>query len=157
MRVRTRARELALQFLYMIDVQGPEYRESLDAFLSEDLRGDDGVEKPGAAEAKEYARRLVDGTTKHRAEIDALLGEAARNWDLSRMAVVDRNVLRLGCYEMLHEPDVPTKVAINEAIELGKRFGGTDGHKYVNGVLDKLAAAVRPEEVAEKRRQKRNG
>jgi transcription antitermination factor NusB len=138
MRVRTRARELALQFLYMIDVQGPEYRDSLDAFLSEELRGDDGVEKPGAAEAKEYARRLVDGTTKHRAEIDALLGEAARNWDLSRMAVVDRNVLRLGCYEMLHEPDVPTKVAINEAIELGKRFSTEQSGAFVNGILDRI-------------------
>ena len=138
MRVRTRARELALQFLYMMDVQGPEYRAGLDAFLDEELRGDDGAEKPGAAEAKEYARRLVDGTTSRRAEIDALLGEAARNWDLSRMAVVDRNVLRLGCYEMLHEPDVPTKVAINEAIELGKRFSTEQSGAFVNGILDRI-------------------
>ena len=133
MRVRTRARELALQFLYMMDVQGAEYREALERFLSDELE-----DKPGTEPAKEYARRLVDGTTAHKAEIDAMLGEAARNWDLSRMAVVDRNVLRLGCYEMLHEPDVPTKVAINEAIELGKRFSTEQSGAFVNGILDRI-------------------
>ena len=137
MRARTRARELALQFLYMVDVQGPDYREALDRFLADEL-DEKGPDRPGAAEAKEYARRLVDGVSGHRAEIDALLAEAARNWDLSRMAVVDRNVLRLGCYEMLHEPDVPTKVAINEAIELGKRFSTEQSGAFVNGILDRI-------------------
>ena len=133
MRVRTRARELALQFLYMMDVQGPEYRDRLDAFLLEELDG-----KPGADEAKAYAKKLIDGTTLHRPAVDALLDEAARNWDLSRMAVIDRNVLRLGCYEMLHEPDVPTKVAINEAIELGKRFSTEQSGAFINGILDRI-------------------
>jgi transcription antitermination factor NusB len=137
MRARTRARELALQFLYMVDVQGPDYREALDPFLADEL-DEKGPDRPGTAEAKEYARRLVDGVSSHRAEIDALLAEAARNWDLSRMAVVDRNVLRLGCYEMLHEPDVPTKVAINEAIELGKRFSTEQSGAFVNGILDRI-------------------
>jgi N utilization substance protein B len=117
----------------MVDVQGPEYREALDRFLAEELE-----DKPGTEPAKEYARRLVDGTTQHRAQIDALLGDAARNWDLSRMAVVDRNVLRIGCYEMLHEPDVPTKVAINEAIELGKRFSTEQSGAFINGILDRI-------------------
>jgi transcription antitermination factor NusB len=133
MRVRTRARELALQFLYMMDVQGPEYRERLDAFLRDELEG-----KPGTEEASAYAKKLVDGTTLHRPAVDALLDEAARNWDLSRMAVIDRNVLRLGCYEMLHEPDVPTKVAINEAIELGKRFSTEQSGAFINGILDRI-------------------
>jgi transcription antitermination protein NusB len=132
-RVRTRARELALQFLYVLDVQGPESVEGLDRFLDEELET-----KPSNEPAREYARRLVEGTMRHRAEIDVLLGEAARNWDLSRMAVVDRNVLRLGCYEMLHEPDVPTKVAINEAIELGKRFSTEQSGAFVNGILDRI-------------------
>jgi N utilization substance protein B len=132
-RVRTRARELAVQFLYMMDIQGPEYREALDAFLDEEL-GD----KPGADAAKEYAKRLVDGTALHRPAIDLLLQEAARNWELSRMAVIDRNVLRLGCYEMLHEKDVPTKVAINEAIELGKRYSTEQSGAFVNGILDRI-------------------
>jgi N utilization substance protein B len=132
-RVRTRARELALQFLYVLDVQGPESATDLDRFLDDELET-----KPGNEPAREYARRLVEGTTRHRAEIDALLAEAARNWDLSRMAVVDRNVLRLGCYEMLHEPEVPTKVAINEAIELGKRFSTEQSGAFVNGILDRI-------------------
>ena len=133
MRVRTRARELALQFLYMMDVQGPEYRDRLDAFLREELEG-----KPGSEEAAAYARRLIDGTSLNRPAVDALLDEAARNWDLSRMAVIDRNVLRLGCYEMLHEPEVPTKVAINEAIELGKRFSTEQSGAFINGILDRI-------------------
>ena len=133
MRVRTRARELALQFLYMLDVQGPEYRERLDEFLSDELDG-----KSGAEEAKEYARKLVDGTTLNRPAVDALLDEAAKNWDLSHMAVIDRNVLRLGCYEMLHESDVPTKVAINEAIELGKRYSTEQSGAFINGILDRI-------------------
>lgn len=133
MRVRTRARELALQFLYMLDVQGLEYRPMLDAFLAEELDG-----KPSAGEVMEYARRLVDGVVANRDAIDALLAVAAQNWDLSRMAVIDRNVLRLGCYEMLHEPDVPTKVAINESIELGKRFSTEQSGAFVNGILDRI-------------------
>jgi N utilization substance protein B len=67
---------------------------------------------------------------------------------------VERAILLIGAWEMVHNPEIPYKVTINEAIELGKRFGGTDGHKYVNGVLDKLAAAVRPAEVSENRRKK---
>jgi N utilization substance protein B len=70
---------------------------------------------------------------------------------------VERAILLIGAWELMHNPEIPYKVTINEAIELGKRFGGTDGHKYVNSILDKLAEAVRPEEVAEKRRQKSNG
>jgi len=132
-RVRTRARELALQFLYMLDVQGDAYRDALDAFLDDELDG-----KPGADEAKAYARKLVDGTMAHRPAVDLLLHDAAKNWDLSRMAAIDRNVLRLGCYEMLHEPDVPTKVAINEAIELGKRYSTEQSGAFINGILDRI-------------------
>lgn len=133
MRVRTRARELALQFLYGVDLQGPEYRDGLTAFLAEELAG-----KPGEAEAAAYATVLVDGVSRHRVEIDRLLADAAQNWGLARMAVVDRNALRLGVYEMLHEPDVPTKVAINEAIELAKRYSTEQSGAFVNGILDRI-------------------
>jgi N utilization substance protein B len=132
-RARTRARELALQFLYQVDIQGPECRADLEAFLAEALDG-----KPGAEEARLYAARLVDGVLAHREEIDGLLREAARNWELERMAVVDRNALRIGCYELLHEPEVPVKVAINEAIELGKRFSTESSGAFVNGILDRI-------------------
>ncbi len=133
MRVRTRARELALQFLYAIDLQGGDYRERLDAFLKDEVGG-----KPGEAEASEYARRLVDGVTLHAPAIDAILSVAAQNWDIARMAVIDRNALRIGCYEMLHEPEVPTKVAINEAIELGKRYSTEQSGAFINGILDRI-------------------
>lgn len=133
MRVRTRARELALQFLYGVDLQGPEYRDGLTAFLAEELSG-----KPGEAEAAAYATVLVDGVSRHRSEIDRLLADAAQNWGLARMAVVDRNALRIGVYEMLHEPDVPTKVAINEAIELAKRYSTEQSGAFVNGILDRI-------------------
>ena len=133
MRARTRARELALQFLFQVDVQGVEYRGTLEGFLDAALDG-----KPGGAEARAYAVKLVDGVLLHAAEIDALIREAARNWELERMAGVDRNVLRLGCYELLHEPEVPMKVAINEAIELGKRFSTAASGAFVNGILDRI-------------------
>jgi N utilization substance protein B len=132
-RVRTRARELALQFLFQVDFQGDGYAAELDAFLDEQLWG-----KPDTAEAKIYARDLVRGVIAHREEIDALLAKAASNWDLDRMAAIDRNALRIGCYEMLHADDIPTKVAINEAIELGKRYSTEASGAFVNGILDRI-------------------
>jgi N utilization substance protein B len=131
--VRTRARELALQFLYAIDVQGGEYRTSLDTFLHDELGG-----KAGEPEASEYARRLVDGVILHGPAIDQLLAEAAKNWGLTRMAAIDRNCLRLGVYELLHEAEVPPKVAINEAIELAKRYSTEQSGAFVNGILDRI-------------------
>lgn len=133
MRVRTRARELALQFLYQLDVQGDDYRQALDGFLNQALAG-----KPGAVEAIQYARGLVDGVRRHREEIDALIVEAARNWELSRMAAVDRSAMRIGIYELLWEEQVPMKVAINEAIELGKRFSTEASGSFINGILDRI-------------------
>lgn len=133
MRVRTRARELALQFLYQVDLQGREYRLHLEAFLHEALAG-----KPGGAEAEAYACQLVDGVMRRQDKIDELLREAARNWELERMAVVDRNALRIGCYELLYEDQVPMKVAINEAIELAKRFSTEASGAFVNGILDRI-------------------
>lgn len=133
MRSRTRARELALQFLFQLDVQGDDYRPELERFLDDSLAG-----RPGADEARAYAIRLVDGVRTHREEIDGLIRDAARNWDLARMAGVDRNALRIGCYELLHEPDVPMKVAINEGIELGKRFSTESSGAFVNGILDRI-------------------
>lgn len=114
------------------------------------------------AELEDFDRADRDFLT---AELKGTIGEAEdlrarlepfadRKWD--EVSPVEKAILLLGAWELVHSPEIPYRVTINEAIELGKRFGGTDGHKYVNGVLDKLAAAVRPEEVSEKRR-KRNG
>ena len=133
MRVRTRAREIALQFLYQVDLQGRAYRAQLDDFIHQMVGG-----KQGEDEAAEYTRRLVDGVLLRRDVIDDLLREAARNWDLERMAVVDRNALRIGCYELLYEDQIPMKVAINEAIELGKRYSTEASGSFINGILDRI-------------------
>jgi N utilization substance protein B len=132
-RVRTRARELTLQFLFQLEFQDEDYRKELDRFLDDALAG-----KPGMGEAKQFTRDLVDGVHAHREEIDALIRGAATNWELGRMAVVDRNALRIGCYELLYDDDIPMKVAINEAIELGKRYSTDASGAFVNGILDRI-------------------
>lgn len=133
MRVRTRARELALQFLFQLDFHDETYREELDAFLHEALDG-----KAGEDEASAYARRVVDGVRANQRDIDELLQKAAKNWELERMAGMDRNALRIGVYELLFAEDIPMKVAINEAIELAKRYSTEASGAFVNGILDRI-------------------
>ena len=137
MRVRSRARELALQFLFQLDFQSGDYREELDAFLDEELRGA-GATQDAVMETKVFAREVVDGVIAHREAIDDLLAKTAANWELDRMAAVDRNALRIGCYELVFDGSVPTKVAINEAIELGKRFSTAQSGAFINGILDRI-------------------
>ncbi len=130
MRKRTRARELALQLLYMADVQGTEALAQMDSFLHR--HGQDDLE------VTTFARALVEGVMEQRAEIDAILSAATQNWELHRMALVDRNILRLAAHELLRKEDVPAKVAINEAIELGKRFSTQQSGSFINGILDRI-------------------
>ena len=102
----------------------------------------DAVDRAAAARPKTwsaFARELVAGVRRHREEIDALLEQTAANWSLKRMAATDRNVLRLGAYEILH-PTRPAEVAIDEAVELAKRFGSAQSAQFVNGILDKVHA-----------------
>ncbi len=145
---RTRARQTALQFLYQLDLRGPELVEELNNFLREN---------ESDRETVSYARTVVQGVHKHCAEIDKILGVVAKNWHVSRMAVVDRNVLRIGAYELLYVPEVPPKVSINEAIELGKRFSTASSGSFVNGILDKVSqiakerAGSQPEPTADDR------
>ena len=130
---RSRAREVALQLLFQTD-QNPTGvpRAAQERFARDRLNGD-------AANAA-FALALFDGTTKHRAEIDPKLSATAENWRLTRMTAVDRNVLRLGAYELLFDPaGPPVNVVIDEAIELARRFGGKDSPGFVNGILDKVA------------------
>jgi N utilization substance protein B len=113
------------------------------------------LEHYGSADA-DFLKSQLKGTIGEAEGLRARLEPFAdRKWE--EVSPVERAILLIGAWELVHNPEIPYKVTINEAIELGKRFGGTDGHKYVNGVLDKLAQAVRPDEVAEKRRQKSNG
>ncbi len=133
MRIRTHARELALQFLFQLDFHGEGYLFELEAFLDENLR-----DRSGEDEAKRYARSLVEGVYERRDELDKVLASAASNWSVARMAAVDRNALRIGCYEMLFDESIPTRVAINEAINLGKKFSSEASGAFINGILDRI-------------------
>lgn len=129
MRRRTRARELAVQFLYQLDLRGDEIVDELRAFVEQET--DD-------PEIREFAIRLTLGARRMQEETDRCLREVARNWDLNRMAVLDRNVLRMAVYELLHCPDIPPKVTINEAIEIGKKFSTANSGAFINGILDRV-------------------
>jgi N utilization substance protein B len=126
---RRRARELALQALYAIEISGEPAAACLEAVLRE---------QHAEGEEREYATRLVQGTLGAKAEIDAQLERRSESWSLRRMAAVDRNLLRLAAYELLHVAEVPRKVAINEAIEIAKRFGDPKSPAFVNAILDRL-------------------
>ena len=130
MRKRTKAREYALQILYAVDITKDDPKECIDNFW-------DGSDET-SEDVKAFAGEIVLGVHHNIKKIDALLAKHATNWQLDRMAVIDRNVLRLATYELLFMEDIPPKVSINEAIDLAKKFGGNDSGKFVNGVLDKI-------------------
>ena len=131
---RTKARERAVQALYQIDVAATDLDEALSRFWKSFEPVERGV--------MDLAEGLVRGVARHRREIDEAIEGVSTNWRIDRMARVDRNVLRLAVHELLHRPDVPVKVAINEAIELGKKYGSESSGAFVNGVLDKIASGL---------------
>jgi transcription antitermination protein NusB len=130
---RTRARERALQALYQIDVAAEGIEDAMGRFWKSF--------EPVEREVMDLAEGLVRGVAEHRRAIDDSIEGASTHWRLDRMAKVDRNVLRLAVYELLRT-DVPVKVAIDEAIELGKKYGSESSGAFVNGVLDKIAAGL---------------
>jgi len=127
--VRRKARECALQLLFAQE-RGTMRPEAVTAFWEEAAAPDP---------ARDYAERLVALVAEHRAEIDAVIAKAAENWTLDRMSRVDRNLLRVAVCELFFVPDVPLRVALDEAIEIAKRFGGDDSGRFVNGILDRVA------------------
>jgi len=133
LRRRTRAREAALAVLYQVDLLGEGVLGKLEEALRHAL-GRLSNEGPMVA----FARHLVLGCWGHRKELDERIAAVAENWEIHRMAVIDRNILRMATYEMLHCPDIPPKVSINEAIELAKRFSTADSGAFVNGILDRI-------------------
>lgn len=139
MKKRTRARELALQFLYQLDLRGEALFGEAREFLASEERDQ---------ETTRFALRLVEGVQQHRAALDETIQGVAQNWNISRMAVVDRNVLRLSAYELMHCDDIPPKVAINEAIELGKRYSTSNSGAFINGILDKIMNRARKDAKA---------
>ncbi|MGH7227533.1 MAG: transcription antitermination factor NusB [Gemmataceae bacterium] len=126
---RSRAREVALQLLFQHDFNKCIDRPSHERFVRDRLRDETLMS---------FCLELYDGAMGNRDDIDRRLSETAENWRLVRMAAVDRNVLRLGAYELLHAPDTPPNVALDEAIELARRYGSADSSAFVNGVLDRL-------------------
>ncbi|MBI1900889.1 MAG: transcription antitermination factor NusB [Planctomycetia bacterium] len=130
---RSRAREVALQVLYQDDLNPGGDLADREEFVRRRLQADELIE---------LARSLIAGVRRNRQELDDLLGRTADNWSLSRMAATDRNVLRLGAYEILFT-DTPDRVAINEAVELAKRYGTKNSAQFVNGILDRFLAGHR--------------
>jgi len=132
MRKRTQAREFALQLLYQLDITEDKDCEVVlnnlwqtqDEAVADDIKG--------------FTADLVKGVAAHLGEIDGRIAQYASNWQIERMAVVDRNILRLASYELLFRGDIPPKVSINEAIELAKKYSGIEAAKFVNGILDKV-------------------
>ena len=134
---RRRAREIALQFLYQLDVNGAAdptpYENDFWVRQSE-------LDPP----TREYAGALVHGAKGQQAKIDEVITRSTDHWDLERMSVVDRNILRLAVFELGWQHDVPPKVAINEAIEIAKKFGTRESSRFINGVLDRVHRELRP-------------
>ncbi len=129
MGIRREGRILALEYLYQLDL-GVEEMDSVRLQLEKERRGSRRV--------REFARALVEGVARHREAIDRLLSENLLHWKLERLTRTDRALLRLAVYEMVFDPEVPAKVAINEAVEIGKKFGGEESAKFLNGVLDAI-------------------
>lgn len=127
MGARRKARELALQMLFENDVSGTEPAEMFD-------RSTDLAKSP--ENVGSFTKRLVSGTLGHREALDKIISKQAEHWRLSRMPIVDRNILRLALYELLYEPDTPRPVVIDEALEIAKRFSTPQSSQFINGILD---------------------
>ena len=154
MGMRRDARERAVQFLFQYDLNKPEnLEESLKQFwdsqraaaIAEDkgrARWGETIELPPAtteeAAMRLFAEPLIRGTLEKLTELDGKIQHYAKNWDLERMAVVDRNILRLAIYEMLYREDIPPVVSINEAVDIAKKFSTDESGRFVNGILDKV-------------------
>ena len=164
MGMRRQARERAVQFLFQYDLNPPDNLEgALDQFWDSQRASAMAEEKgqaswgekvelppPTADEAavRTFADPLIRATLEHRSEIDAEIVKHTKNWALNRIAAVDRNILRLAIYEMLHREDIPPIVSINEAVDIAKKFSTEDSGKFVNGILDKIKGELmRPARV----------
>jgi N utilization substance protein B len=133
---RRQSRELALQLLYELDVRGDrDPGPVIEAFWGR---------QPTPEEVRAFAEAIVRGVAAHQPKIDELIARFAEHWELDRMAVVDRNVLRAGIWELLWGVDVPAKVAINEALEIARRFSTEESTRFINGILDRVRREACP-------------
>jgi N utilization substance protein B len=130
MGTRRKGRELALQALYQIEMTGDPSAAALDLFLNH---------FEGGARPREFARRLVSGVISQRAEIDRLIEQSTEHWKIERMAKVELTILRMATYELVFCPDIPSNVSLDEAVEIGKRYGSDESAAFINGILDHVA------------------
>ena len=133
MSARSKARKQALDLLYETDIRGTILLETL-------IERDIPAEGPDARPIREYTRELVNGVSENRRKIDELITTYAQGWDMDRLPAVDRNILRLGIYEILWSSSVPTSVAIDEALDLARELSSDDSSKYIHGVLGRIAS-----------------
>lgn len=140
MGARRQGRERALQALYQLEMAQTTPLDALEAaWTSDDDGGPAGKPDP---EARKFAAELVEGVWKNLKEIDGLIQEHSHNWRVDRMSRIDRNVLRLAIFELRFRPEIPRKVTLNEAIELGKNFGAEESAGFINGLLDRVATVL---------------
>jgi N utilization substance protein B len=137
-KARRRARAVALQTLFEVDMAEHDPRRVLQQRIA-----DSGTEDDGA----EFAEHLVEGVLDNLSEIDPVISEIAPEWPLEQMSPIDRNILRIAVFEMTFDPAIPTKVAINEAVELAKLFGSDSSRRFVNGALGTLAGKQVPKQI----------
>ena len=135
---RRRARELAIQVLFHLEFVSQDPSEEFDRVC----------EHFGFSPSlKPFSKQLVLGVSEHRKLIDRLIRKSSKNWRLERMSHVDRNILRLGVYELLYQKDIPHKVTIDEAVELGKKYGTEESGSFINGILDNIYATLKLEGI----------
>lgn len=134
MKVRHQARLLAVQFLFQRDFNKGPLDDALGDFWSTRQTG---------RQVSAFAEALIRGVEQHRSELDERMGQYAEHWDVKRMGAVDRNIMRVALFEMLHRPDVPPVVSVNEAVDLAKEFNGIESARFINGILDRAVRAVK--------------
>jgi len=139
---RRKARELALQALYQVDFYSKNSKEALELFWQE---------QKAEEEAIAFAHHLVEGVCQREQEINHLIEEHSEHWKLSRMSRVDRNILRMAVWELMEMEDIPCKVTIDEAIELGKKYGSSESGAFINGILDQILKKLTKEQKIHKR------
>ena len=141
MGIRRRARELAMQALFYMDSRNQSSQESIERFC------DNFSPSP---KTKPFFIKLVDGVLNVQAEIDSLIEQHSKNWKINRMSLVDRNVMRIAIYELIYCADIPAKVSINEAVDIGKKFGTEESGAFINGILDSIRMAMEKGDIAPK-------
>ncbi len=141
-------RKWALQYLYQNDISAIKFKE--DEFILFIDQIENAPSAPNQVESERgfgFARELIQGVQEHLEELDLIIAEEAKNWKLDRMAVIDRNILRITCFELSYIPSNHPVVIVNEAVELAKIFGDSDSFKFVNGIADTMAHRLRSEEM----------